>query len=56
MTVEGGLLGGTDTLGRMIGRSEVLIDLGIRPGSKSGGPTIDVRLPDGTRLKVDVSQ
>ena len=28
----------------------------IRTGSKSGGPTIDVKLPDGTQLKVHVSQ
>jgi hypothetical protein len=30
--------------------------VGLRAGSKSGGPTIDIKLPDGTLQKVHVQQ
>jgi hypothetical protein len=52
MTVEGGLWEPKDILGIGAGRPRDA----DRPGSKSGGPAIDVRLPDGTQLKVHVSQ
>ncbi len=50
--------GGSPVEGSYPGESVELPDgtrVGIRPTSGSGGPTIDVRLPDGTNLKVHVS-
>jgi hypothetical protein len=39
--------------GTVIERSDG-VQVGIRSGSKSGGPTIDVRMPDGTIQKVHI--
>lgn len=55
LSVDGTPVSGKTYPGKMVELPDGTT-VGVRTTSVSGGPTIDIKLPDGTRMKVHVSQ
>jgi hypothetical protein len=53
LTVDGAPVSGASYPGRMMTLPDGTT-IGIRPTSTSGGPAIDIKLPDGTRRQVHI--